>query len=192
MLLLNTAELEVRLQAFLHAAGWTRALCGHWYFTWNAFQIQCDPKSVLATIPDFDLRSTDLREGAVYRDKAARRPGTLTRRPGKADEARFAVVMEADPDAVRRARAEADVVVGEIMQKPVTLEAALRERMKEDVSGTIEVVFEADPAGDARRRTKVTRLRISAPGEPPEIDVRTETLERGLASGPAALAKQPL
>ena len=66
----------------------------------------------------------------------------------------FAVMLEADPAAVRRARAEADVATGEIMQKPVTLEAALRERAKEQVSGTISVTFETDTAGNIRKRTR--------------------------------------
>jgi len=63
-------------------------------------------------------------------------------------------------DAVRRGRAESDVVVGEIMNKPVSLDAALRERATEIASGTISVEFETDPTGNVRRRTKVTKLEI--------------------------------
>jgi hypothetical protein len=39
-------------------------------------------------------------------------------RSGAADGEIFAVEMPVDPDAVHRARAESDVVIGEIMKKP--------------------------------------------------------------------------
>jgi len=87
--------------------------------------------------------------------------------------------MPVDPDAVRRARAESDVVVGEIMNKPVSLDAALRERAMEIISGTISVAFETDPAGNVRRRTKVAKL---GPDGRSETQTVTATLERRLIS----------
>jgi len=83
---------------------------------------------------------------------------------------------------VRRARAEADVAAGEILRKPVTLDAALRARSGETVSGTISVAFETDAAGNLRRRTKVTKLEIKGPGGGSETETVTETLERRLIS----------
>jgi hypothetical protein len=94
----------------------------------------------------------------------------------------FSVEMPVDSDVVRRARAESDVVVGEIMKKPVSLDAALRERAREIVSGTISVTFETDPSGKVRRRTKVTKLDITGPDGRSETETVTETLERRLAS----------
>src|SRR5437899_3217678 len=158
MQLRNRPELEARVEGWLKAAGWTRAVCGRWIFTWNAFRIECDPQSVIKTIEALDLRSADLREGAPYQETEARGPGTLTRKAAGPNGATFAVVMEIDPDGVRRARAESDVAVGELVQKPVTLDAALRERGKESVSGTISVIFDTDSAGNVRRRTKVTKV----------------------------------
>src|SRR4030095_13399672 len=75
--LLNRAELESRLDAWLKAAKWTRDICGHWIFTWNAFRIECDPQSVLKTIAAFDLRSAELRDGAPYREDRAVGPAKL-------------------------------------------------------------------------------------------------------------------
>lgn len=184
-LLLNRADLEARLERWLAAAEWSREVCGRWFFTWNAFQIDCDPESILETIEEYDLRSVDLREGAPYRDSDALGPGTLRRTANRPGGAGFAVVMDVDPDAVRRSRAEADVAVGEIMQEPVTLDAALRERAREEISGTIEVRFDVDPAGNARRRTRVTRLEISGP-RGRETRTGTETVERRRISGSEA------
>jgi hypothetical protein len=180
--LLNGPELEARVDVWLKAAELTRAACGHWIFTWNAFRIECDPQSVIKTIESFDLRSAELREGASYQEAGARGPGILSRKTAGPDGATFVVEMSVDPDAVHRARAESDVVVGEIMRKPVTIDAALRERAKETVSGTISVAFETDSAGSVRRRTKVTKLNIEGPDGQSESETVTETLERRLIS----------
>src|SRR4030088_438386 len=93
-------------------------------------------------------------------------------------------MLPVDADTVRRARAESDVVVGEIMKKPVSLDAALHERAGEIVSGTISVAFETDPAGNVRRRTKVTKLDIKRPDGRSETQTVTETLERRPISRP--------
>ena len=180
--LLNGPELEARVDGWLKAAGWPRTVCEHWIFTWNAFRIECDPQSVIKTVESFDLRSADLREGAPYQETEARGSGKLARKAAGPDGEIFAVEMPVDPDTVRRARAESDVVVGEIMNKPVSLDAALRERAREIVSGTISVAFETDPAGNVRRRTKVTKLDIKGPGGRSETETVTETLERRLIS----------
>ena len=178
--LLNGPELEARLDGWLKAAGWSRTACGHWIFTWNAFRVECDPQSVIKTIESFDLRSVDLRDGARYQETEALGSGKLARKAAGSDGAIFAVELPIDPDAVRRARAESDVALGEIMRKPVSLDAALRERARESVSGTISVKFETDPAGNVRRRTKVTKLNITGPDGRSETLTVTETLERRL------------
>jgi hypothetical protein len=180
--LLNGPELEARLDGWLKAAGWPRTVCGHWIFTWNAFRIECDPQSVIKMVQSFDLRSADIREGAPYEDIEARGSGKLVRKGAGSAGATFAAEMPVDPDAVRHARAESDVVVGEIMNKPVSLDAALRERAKETVSGTISVTFETDQAGSVRRRTKVTKLDIAGSDGRSETETVTETLERRLIS----------
>jgi hypothetical protein len=182
--LLNGPELEARVDAWLKAGGWSRAACGHWIFTWTAFQIQCDPQSVVRTIRTFDLRSADVREGASYREAEARSSAQLTRKTAGPDGSTFTVEMSVDPDAIRHARAESDVVLGELINKPVSLNAALRERAGEKISGTILVTFETDPAGNLRRRIKVTRLNITRADDRAGTETVTETLSRRLISGP--------
>lgn len=180
--LLNGPELEARLDGWLKSGGLSRAACGHWIFTWNAFRIECDPQSVLQAVQSIDLRSVDLRDGASYEDPEASGSGKLVRRPAGSDGTIFAVELPLDPDAVRHARAESDVVTGEIVKKPVSLDAALLERAREVVSGTISVTFETDAAGNVRRRTKVTKLNITGDDGHSESETVTETLERRLIS----------
>jgi hypothetical protein len=102
----------------------------------------------------------------------------LTRKVAGPDDTIFAVEMPIDPDAVRRRRAESDVAVGEILNKSVPLDTALRKRARETVSGTISVAFETDSAGNVRRKTKVTKLDIKGPDGLSETETITEMLER--------------
>jgi hypothetical protein len=180
--LLDGPELEARLDGWLEAAHLARTACGQWIFTWNAFRIDCDPQSVLKTIQAYDLRSTDLRDGGFYRDSEAGSVGKLARKAAGPDGETFAVLMPVDADAVRRARAESDVVVGEIMKKPVSLEAALHERAGEIVSGTISITLKTGRDGNVRQRIKVTQLNIKGPDGRAETQTVTETLERRLIS----------
>jgi hypothetical protein len=86
--------------------------------------------------------------------------------------------MIVDPNVVRQERTEADIVVAEIMRKPMTREEAIRVRSAEQVSGTIKITFETDAAGRPYRRTRVTELKIREPSGRTETRMATETLER--------------
>jgi hypothetical protein len=176
--LLNPDDLEARLATWLKSAGWERSVCGQWIFTWNAFRIDCDPQSVVDTINSFDMRVGELREGALYSDTNAKEPGKLVRKISEARAVSFTVELKVDPDAVLRARAESDVIVGEIMKKPVLLEAALKERLKEDVSGTVSVTLDLDDAGQVRRRVRVIQLKTKRLDGSTETESNTETVER--------------
>ena len=101
------------------------------------------------------------------------------------DGAIFTVEMPVDPDTVRRAHAESDVATGEILNKPLTLDAALQARAKENVTGTISIVFETGQHGNLLRRTKVTKLKITKVDGSSETDNTTQILERRLITGTA-------
>jgi len=174
----NRPEIEARIAVWLKAAGLTRADCGRWIFTWNAFRIECDPESVLATIEAYDLRSITLRDGAAYWEPGTRNPGTLTRSANGPDGPTFTVTLQIDPDAVNRARAESDVVTGEITRTPVTLEAAQRDRARQQVSGTLSVTFETNSAGDVQRRSAITKLETRRVDGETERETRTEITVR--------------
>ena len=175
--LLNSAELETRVDGWLKSGGMTRANCGQLIFTWNAFRIDCDPQSVTGIIQRFELTSSEIQEGASYLDPNAAGPARLTK---DSSGPNLVAEMALDVDAVRRARAETDVGVAQLMKKTLTLEESLRERAKDTVSGTISVTFEKSGAGDVRRRTTVTKLEIGRPDGRLETQTTTETLERRL------------
>jgi hypothetical protein len=73
---------------------------------------------------------------------------------------------------------EADVIAGEIMQKPVGLDAALVQRANEAVSGTILVTIDTDAGGNLRRLTKLTKSQTKKPDGTVQTETVTETLSR--------------
>ena len=180
--LLNALELEKRVDDWLRWGKMTREACGHWFFTWNAFRIECDPQSVIETVQTFDPKLPELRDGAVYRDAYASAPALLTKKSAGSAGATFTASLAIAPKVVQRDRAQADVAAGEITRKPVTLEAAFAERAKEAVSGTIEVTIDVDVSGKWSRLTKVTKSKTEKPDGNVESETVTETLQRRLIS----------
>lgn len=187
--LLNSAELQARADAWLRAADLTRDACGRWYFTWNAFRIDCDPQGVLETLEVFDLRPSDLHDGAPYQAPRSTGPAPLKRTASSPQGATFAVEATLDPEVLRRELAEADVVMAEITRKSLTLEAALRVRSAEAVSGTITITLETDPTGVVQRRTTITVIEITEADGKRETRTVTETVERRTLSSSPRVAR---
>ena len=175
--LLNTPELEARIEAWLTLGGMTREACGHWIFTWNAFKIECDPQSVLDTLAPYDLRVGEVREGAPYGERGGLGAAPLRLDSSGPDGSTLVAETPVDPDSVRRLRAESDVMVGEIMGEPTTLEAALEARASEQVTGTITTTLVTDANGRVTRRTTVARTTTEADGVT-EHATGTLTVER--------------
>lgn len=178
MRLLNGAELEKRIDAWLADAGIARDMCGRWIFTWTAFRIECDQQSVIADIEAIDLRMVVLREGADYRHPGAVGSGRLSRTSDASGSSAYSVTLDVDVDAIRRTRAEGDVAVGQMTGQALTLEGALQERAKEAVTGTIEIMFEVDGAGNPTRRRVSTNLVTVKPDGVSETDRQIVTVER--------------
>lgn len=184
MQLLNRAELQTRLDRWLAAANFPRGACGRWYFTWNAFQIECDPETVLQAIASFDPQPDELREGAPIGDPMARGTAPLRRTRADANGATFTAELQVDPDAIRRAGAQADVVVAELMRRPTNLEAALQAHTADSISGTIAITWDSDSTGLVQRRVTLARTETRTPDGVVETETVTETLERrAIASG---------
>ena len=180
--LLNQSEMEKRVDRWLKAGKMTRAACGHWIFTWNAFRIECDPLSVIPSLSRLEVWPDDLREGAEYLEPGANGPASRVKAQSGSTDIGYVVETVVDPVAVRRQRAESDVIVAEIMRKPLTLESALSARSAEAISGTIKITFDGNAAGSIQRRTKVTNLEIKGPGERVENQTVTEVVEKKLIS----------
>jgi len=178
--LLNGAELEARVDNWLVKFKIPRSACGSTVFTWAAFDIECDPQSVLKAISVFDMGVSRLYEGATFQDEAALGTGKLAKKSTEQEGQAFTVEMPINPDVVRRARAETDVTIGRMTNNPITFEVAMARREKEKVSGTVSFVFETDSSAKMQRRIKVTETQITTPDGAVESSTRTDNLEHVL------------
>ena len=122
--ILNRAELEQRRDAWLQAAKIPAEACGTWYFTWNAFQVECDPDEIIETIRAVKIQPENLSVGGLIDHPAALRPGQLTKVADEGVGGSYVATMPVNPDYFHRAEAQSDVVVGEIMKEPVSFESA--------------------------------------------------------------------
>lgn len=158
-LLLNRPDLEQRRDNWLKKAGLQRDACGSWYFTWNAFKVECDPDSALEIIKSFNLWLGPLDDGTLYRDPAAIKPAALTRKSSGSSGATYTAILVVDPDVIRHQQAEADVVIAQILKKPLTLNDALQAQAKQRISGAIEITLETDRDGVVLRRVRKMTIR---------------------------------
>lgn len=176
--LLNRDDLERRRDAWLEAAKIPAEACGSWYFTWNAFQVECDPDTILETIRSITIQPPELSEGGFYEHPMALSPGRLVKEHSAGEGSNYSVVLEVDPDAVRRAEARSDVVVGEIMREPVSFESAYAERAQEQISGTIEITLEARGDGTFWKRSTLIEIEKRLPDGTSERESSIEVIER--------------
>lgn len=156
--LLNRSELEARRDQFLKANNWTSEACGHWLFTWTAFQIECDPDSIFGIVDDYALQPAKLADGALFSMPGAAGSAAMKCQLSGQGKQRCSVTLPIDAAAVRAELADSDVAVGEITGKPVSRADAVKARAATQVSGTIEVTLEADAQGVVTQRTVVTTM----------------------------------
>lgn len=169
--LLNADELQARSDTWLEATGFERERCGKWFFTWTAMKIECDPRSVLGVISDFDLWTGRLEPGVMHALPGTSGPAPLTAvstgTAGTILEARFQI----DPDGVRAEGVGAALILATLTgDTSQTREALTAEWQAKDISGTRTVTYELDRTGAVLRRTVVTTVRTTT-----ATDVETAT-----------------
>lgn len=168
-LLLNESELEARLNNWLTLAKWTREVCGQWIFTWNAFYIDCDPKSALEIVSTYGLRFIKAREGTSVTDQIALEP-VILRRDGDKLIASFLV----DPQAILAERVKSDGIVSQITREKSDKAAALLARQQERISGTVTLSFRTDEKGGVVWRERLLELTTVKADGVTEFETRRE------------------
>jgi len=191
--LVNTAELTARIDAWLKSAGLTRTACGHWAFDWNAFRIECDPKSALAAVEALNLHVADLRDGAAYSDPDAAKPATLKRTKTSPSGATYAVEATLDSERLRKQAVQNDLASAEIMRKPLTEKDAVHAHAGDKISGNVTVTLDVDGDGIVVRRTRRLTVQVAAPNGTVEVSTSTEVITRQpAAAAPASRNEGPM
>lgn len=157
--LLNRVEMEARCDKWLELAAIPADACGEWYFTWNAFQVECDPDDTLAFLTDFDMTPDGLRTGALLVIDGALEPASLQETAAYEGGTTYVAKAAVDPDQIREERAFTDVIVSGFMQENLTYEDARAKRQTEAISGTIVVTLKTDATGVVQQRTSLTTIK---------------------------------
>ena len=174
----NAAEIDARGDQWLRRAGLPRTACGHWYFTWNAFRVECGSASARDMATVFDMGPDGLYAGFLINDPDASKVDALRETVDSANVHQLVAVLDVDPEKVKRDRAERDVVVGEIVRKPVSLNAALKTHASEKISGTKTLTFELDADGRVRKRKSHSLIKVELLGGVVKTQIVDIVLER--------------
>ncbi len=176
--ILNREDMETRRDAWLNAAEISKDACGAWYFTWNAFQVECDPDSILLAIDGITIQPMELHDGAMFAYPGAQTPAVMRQTASDEDGKHYQIAMLVDPDTVRKSSAESDMVVGQIMKNPISFEEAYAKHQAVDIAGTITVLLDAKPDGRVWRRTVTTNLTLIGPDGETERQTSTQITTR--------------
>ena len=181
--LVNRAAMEARRDAWLDEAGLSAKECGRSYFTWNVFQIECDPEAVLPSIANLRGEVLPLEDGAIATDDLAAAPVPV-RREALAEGARYTATFALDEAAARRQWAETKRIVAEISVETMTEEEALAAAARHDISGTIIVEVLTDASGDIVKTNRTSETIKVGPDRAPERTTAIQTILRTKVSFP--------
>lgn len=172
--LLNAGDLAERNAAWRELAGVDESACGSWYFTWNAFKIECDPQSVLGILDRYDLDFGSLREGWQLAYPSTLAKAALRDCTEEAEETTYCADYILDPEAIRQSRIESDKVVAQIMGEEAAGRTA-KDRSKEQIEGSLQLKLSVDDDGEVWKRVVTTSLTTIA--EDGEIEISTSREE---------------
>lgn len=165
--LANRDEMLARRDAFLAAIKVTTEACGRYYFTWNVFQIECDPDAAVEQTLKGDLSLIPLEDGAEYNLPDTGTRVTLALMPDAPPGQRvFTGAAAIDPAYLRDSAAKAIMVVAEVSGKTVTREEALAQIAAYQYSGESAITVVEEAAADRITSTSTWEDRdVDAEGE---------------------------
>ncbi|MEM1379965.1 MAG: hypothetical protein AAGH41_04985 [Pseudomonadota bacterium] len=174
--LLNADDLNARLETWLQAAEIDRSLCGTWFFTWNAFKVECDVETVLDTVAAVNVRHPTIGEGVMYKDPAAAVAGPLT---ATDTPETLRVVGSLNADGYRQDEAEGKRALAQILGvQPPTLEDAIAAQADDEITGSITTTFTLGEDGQVSSRVRRIEIAVTYPDGTFERRTTTETLTR--------------
>ncbi|WP_284126477.1 hypothetical protein [Parerythrobacter aestuarii] len=156
--LLNADDLAERNAAWRELAGIEESACGSYYFTWNAFKIECDPQSVLAIVDRYNLRFGPLEEGLELPYPDTLGAATLRDCTEDSGQITFCATYNLDPEAVRQSRIETDKIVAQIVGEEAARRTA-KDRTKEQIEGTLQIRLSIDGDGHVWKRVVTTDVK---------------------------------
>lgn len=184
---LNSDELNSRVDQWLALGEWTRDECGQWHFTWTAHQVRCDIEAVIDSVETFGMRPGYVAEGELIALPGAVRPAPLRRAGTRGERAILVGDAPVDSEELRRQTAETAVVVSGLMGEAKTIDEAMTELAEFNATGTIKVELEVDKDGLVWRREDTTEITVTGLESGDETRHARQTVTRSAIEGSSDL-----
>jgi len=152
--LLNSAELDARVEQWLAEAQWPREACGRWLFTWTAFQILCDPDDVLAEVEAQEMRLRQYDAGFATWLALISAPVALEKAGMWGDLRVFTGTAPIGRADLLENQIQSELGRAEIFGEALSEEEARAKLSGFDASGTYTVELEVDASGLVWARTE--------------------------------------
>ncbi|QGX38424.1 hypothetical protein [Permianibacter aggregans] len=180
--LLNKAEINARLDAFLEKHPEIRKHCGGVVFTWAAFEIHCDTNHVVDVIAGYNLYLGALSEGQLYTEPGALAPAPLKVAPSETPNQIYEVTLVLDPVLLQseyeKSMEQAAAITGMDAIELINSSLHLGAGEQPDFSGTRVVVLEASSDGRVEKIQRQTTIVIKGGGLFHEVRKQKESLKR--------------
>lgn len=158
--LLNTAELEERVDSWLNEAKWPRELCGQWIFTWTAMQILCDPAAVIDQIEANDMRPGILAEGRVIKLNDNELEAVLSEIESDDLGRVFTATAQINSEFARRQAAQSKIIAAQVRGVEITMEQAREQVASMTAEGSVTVTFTVDEEGVVLKRAETYDITV--------------------------------
>lgn len=180
--LLNTSEIESRLENFLDQNPDVRKLCGETIFTWDAFDIHCNASHVLDIIKFYDLHFGELSEGKLYNEPGMVEAVPLTLKSSSKDMQVFQANLTADPEHLQTeyetSMKKVANIVGDSFESVISSDLELKDGDKPTFSGTRIVTIEVASTGLVVRLEREIITIIKGGANFQETQTTKQVLER--------------
>ena len=180
--LLNKAEINARLDAFLEKHPEIRKHCGGVVFTWTAFEIHCDTNHVIDVIAGYNLYLGALSEGQPYKEPGALAPAPLKVIPSGTPDQIYEVTLVLDPVLLQseyeKSMDQAAAITGMDAIELINSSLHLGAGENPDFSGTRVVTIEVSPDGRVEKIQRETTIIINGGGSFHEVRKQKESLKR--------------
>ncbi|WOE74930.1 hypothetical protein [Alterisphingorhabdus coralli] len=182
--LLGSEELIQRRDAWLASAEIPGEACGTYFFTWNAFKIECDLQSAIAIAKDYDTGLCEFGEGYSLDLPLIVGKLILESVNSGGDGPDLSGQADIAADAVRQSRAESDVISAQILGEELSLSEAMGRRSQETIAGTMTANIWIDENACLLKQVTASEVIITDVNSVTETRTATYTLTREPISVP--------
>lgn len=178
LVLANEAELQARADEWLERAKLSREACGTWYFTWNAFRVDCDPATALGIAEGYDLWLMDFVRTGKLGHEFATEPRAAVPTRDDAGNTIYTAALTIDPEKVRKSELKSQEIAATFYQDDAYLAEQVAKINASEYAGSVLVIVTQGSDGIFHSVKTVSTLTVTLPEGERELRNSQRTLTR--------------